>query len=114
MFTWATADDDAVVGLITNTDETFYRREISNFSKWCSDNFLILNTKKTKEMVIDFRHKKQELTPVNIDNCDIETVNEYKYLGTVIDDKLNWNSNTDKVYTKCQQRLFLLRRLRSF
>ena len=44
----------------------------------------------------------------------VERVNEYKYLGTVIDDKLNWNENSKVLYGKANQRLFFLRKLRKF
>ena len=44
----------------------------------------------------------------------VEIVDKYKYLGTVIDNRLNWNSNTTKVYKKANQRLHFLRKLKSF
>ena len=30
------ADDTTVIGLITNEDETAYRKEVENLAKWCS------------------------------------------------------------------------------
>ncbi|KAJ8355377.1 hypothetical protein AAFF_G00059160 [Aldrovandia affinis] len=44
-----------VVGLIKNNDETAYREEIQHLATWCADNNLALNTKKTKELIVDFR-----------------------------------------------------------
>ena len=38
----------------------------------------------------------------------------YKYLGVVLDKKLEWSANTDTVYRKGQSHLIFLRRLRSF
>lgn len=49
------ADDTMIVGLISNSDEANYRKEVSFLTSWCRDNNLHLNVKKTKEMVIDFR-----------------------------------------------------------
>ena len=43
----------------------------------------------------------------------VERVSIYRYLGTLIDDKLTFQQNTDAVYKKCQQRMYLLRKLRS-
>ena len=40
-------------------------------------------------MLIDFRIKKDDLPPVLINNQPVETVETYKYLGTVIDNILN-------------------------
>ena len=38
----------------------------------------------------------------------------FKYLGTLIDNKLSFSDNLDLIYKKSQQRLYLLRKLRSF
>jgi hypothetical protein len=107
------ADDTAMVGLIRGS-ELEYRREIDSFAVWCSVNYLELNIKKTKELVIDFRPRKTAIVPVIINSQPVEIVSEYRYLGTVIDSKLSWNSNTTAIYNKGQQRLYFLRKLRSF
>ena len=41
-------------------------------------------------------------------------MSEYKYLGTIIDEKLSWDENTKKLQSKGNQRLYFLRKLRSF
>ena len=46
-------------------------------------------------------------------NCDF-TCGGIQYLGTTIDSKLTWNSNTAAVYKKGQQRLHFMRRLRKY
>ena len=43
---------------------------------------------------------------------EIERVEEYKYLGTTIDHKLTFKTNGDNIHSKCQQRLFFLRKMR--
>ena len=48
------ADDTTVVGLILKGDEAVYREEVLKLAAWCSDNNLALNTKKTKEIIVDF------------------------------------------------------------
>ena len=55
------ADDDIMVGLITNNDETAYR-EVRDLVVWCQDNHLPLNVIKTKEMIVDYR-KRTEHSP---------------------------------------------------
>ena len=107
------ADDAALAGFILHS-ELEYRENIKQFTLWCKDNFLSLNVKKTKEMIIDFRSKKNKLDPVCINGQEVETVDEYKYLGTIIDNKLSWKPNSHHVHTKAQQRLFYLRKLRAF
>ncbi|TWW71213.1 hypothetical protein D4764_17G0006960 [Takifugu flavidus] len=51
---------------------------------------------------------------MNIQGLDIEIVEEYKYLGVHLNNKLDWTHNTDALYKKGQSRLHLLMRLRSF
>ena len=69
--------------------------------------------KKTKEMVIDFRKKPAHVPDLVIGGVKVERVNEYKYLGTVLDDKLNFTANTDLIHRKCQSRIYCLQKLRS-
>jgi hypothetical protein len=104
------ADDTALVSKCTN-DDIIYRREVEKFVKWCSDNFLELNVKKTKEMIIDFR-KSADHAPLVINNEIVESVEEYKYLGTIIDNKFNFNNNANHVYKKASSRMYFVRQLR--
>ena len=83
------------------------------FSNWCRDNSLDLNVKKTKEMLIDFRKVPTVIPDLFIDGVKVERVTEYKYLGTVLDNKLNLNKNTDFIHKRCQPRIFGLQKLRS-
>lgn len=108
------SDDTAIVACIRNGQESEYRDLIKAFSDWSNENHLLLNTSKTKEMIIDFRRFKPPLQPVNTGGVDIEVVPSYKYLGVYLDNKLDWSLNTDALYKKGQSRLFFLRKLRSF
>ncbi len=51
------ADDTTVIGLIRDNDETAYREEVQHLAAWCTDNNLLLNTSKTKEI------KEARMTP---------------------------------------------------
>ena len=63
------------------------------------DNFLDLNVKKTKQMLIDFRKAPTVITDLFNDDVKVERVTVYKYLGTVLDNKLNFNQ-TLTLFTK--------------
>ena len=91
------ADDTALVGLCTNTD-TQCRAEVDRFVSWCYDNFLNLNVDKTKEMIIDYRRNNNEHNVLEINEKVVQTVQEYNYLGTVIDNKLCFESNVHALY----------------
>ena len=109
------ADDTTVIGLIANVDESEYRDEINKLISWCNDNNLELIVNKTKEMIVDFRRKKPSPpSPLVIDGRTVEIVQHFKFLGSTISSNLKWELNVVSIVKKAQQRLYFLRRLRSF
>ena len=109
------ADDTTVIGLITNSDESEYRDQVNKLISWCSDNNLELNVNKTKEMIVDFRRKKSSPpSRLVIDGRTVEIVQHFKFLGSTISSNLKWELNVVNIVKKAQQRLYFLRRLRSF
>lgn len=57
-------------------------------------------------MCIDFRHVQPSPDITVMDGQAVETVESYTYLGTILDNKLTLEKNTDSIYKKSQQRLF--------
>jgi len=108
------SDDTAVVACVRSGQEKEYKDLVESFYCWTKNNFLLLNTTKTKELVVDFRRSKTPYQLVCIDGGEIESVQICKYLGVVLDNKLEWFANIEAVYRRGQSRLFFLRRLRSF
>ena len=110
------ADDTAILGKLSTNPvrHADYLNCITDFTDWCTANFLELNVSKTKELIFDFRRSQCPVQPVTIGTDTVEIVNEYKYLGTIIDNQLNWSSNIRQLYSKCQQRLYFLRKLNEF
>ena len=73
-----------------------------------------MNVPKTKEMTIDFRKNSIDPDPIIIENEQVEKVDVFKYLGSFIDNKLNWAENTKQFLSKLNSRLYCLRKLGSF
>ena len=107
-------DDTVIQSLISSKNENVYRESINSFVQWCEEHFLLLNVKKTKELIIDFRIKKSLLCPLLVKNEEVEQVETYKYLGVTIDEKVNWNAHAKTVLKKLNSRLYFLRKLNSF
>lgn len=106
------ADDTTIVGLISNRDETAYRDEVCKLTRWCTENNLTLNIKKTKELIIDFRQHSEDLSPLTIRGEVVERVSSFKFLGVHISENLTWTVNTNAlVKKKAQLRLCFLRTL---
>ena len=101
------ADDTTLVGFVSDSDESEYRHEVSSLVSWCDTNNLQLNASKTREMIVDFRKRKNPLAPIIVNGDSIERVDCFKFLGTIISSDLAWENNTDAVVKKAQQRLFL-------
>ena len=107
------ADDTVILGKLKVSD-TEYKSEINKFTLWCQNNFLELNVSKTKELVFDFRKKTQNHLPVLIGGKQVEKVDDYKYLGVFLDTNLNFQKHVLTTLSKCQQRMYFLRKLREF
>ncbi len=65
-------------------------------------------------MHIDFRCNQSDIKRTTIKDQEVEVVESYKYLGCVIDNKLNFYVNVEKMCKRGQQRLYCLRRLAKF
>ena len=87
---------------------------LDNFISWSKDSYLHLNNSKTQEMCIDFYAQSPTTAPTLINGSALEVVRQYKYLGTALDDKLNFDTNTDYICKKTNQILFFLRKLKEF
>ena len=104
-----------LVTMLLNEDSlATYFSHVSLLNEWCEESFLEINVGKTKQLVLDVRKTKKLFVPVKVNNEPVEVVSKFKYLGTLIDNKLSFSDNSDLIYKKSQQRLYLLRKLRSF
>ncbi|TWW56974.1 RNA-directed DNA polymerase from mobile element jockey [Takifugu flavidus] len=106
------ADDTTVIGLIKDNDESSYREEVDRLATWCHNNNLLLNTNKTKELVLDFRRKTDIHPPIHINGAAVERVSSFKFLGVHLSQDLTWTTNCSSLVKKAHQRLFFLRTLK--
>jgi hypothetical protein len=109
------ADDTVIAGLVTkNQDNSFFTSNIDNFVDWCDSYHLHLNVKKTKELIIDFGRKNTVFNDISINGENVQRVDCYRYLGTIIDNKLSWTENIDALCAKSKKRIYFLRKLNEF
>ena len=73
------------------------QRYIEEISDWTDRNKMVLNVKKTKNMIINFTDKYQFTTDLRLKGQSLEIVKEHNLLGTWITDNLKWDLNTDKI-----------------
>ena len=82
--------------------------------KWTDNKKMILNQKKTKQMIFNYTHKHQFTTRMSMKNENLEIVKEAKLLGVIISDDLKWNQNTNYLIKKAYKRMELLRKASHF
>ena len=74
------------------------------------------NKQQTKSMLFATQQKlgrSNERLQVYIKNDLLENVDRFKYLGIWLDPSLTWSANTDKLVSKVNKRVELLRRVRN-
>ena len=67
----------------------------------------------TKEMIVDTRRRRHTDRAIEIHDEKVEIVHSYKYLGTIFEDTLKWDLNTEVITKKGHQRLHLLQKRKS-
>lgn len=100
-----------------DTVNTLLQEETNNVVKWCTENKMVLNTEKTKVMLLATKQKLRNAPPalqVEVQNTLIETVSEDKVLGVIIDNNLSWKSQVQKVRKTVLFKLSILRRIRKY
>ena len=112
------ADDTAIFvkGKSVSNINDIMNTEISKVAKWLNKNFLTLNVKKTKGMLLCNSQKmtrRDTDLEVYINNSLIDNVGKFKYLGVWLDPALTWNEQIDKISKTVSKRNGLLRRLRN-
>ena len=108
------ADDSALLSLLFGSQQD-HVPALLDFVEWCDDSYLKFYVSKTKKIVIEISENTVKVLKKNtIHDQEVEIVTKYKYLGTVFDNKLRWDDNTEVIVKKCQQRLYFLRKLNLF
>ena len=95
------ADDSALLSLLQGYEQ-YHGPALTEFVYWCDNSYLNLNVTKTKEMIVDFRRQEHSPGKTIIHNNEVEIVSKYKYLGTIFDDTLKWDDNTEEIVKKGQ------------
>ena len=71
---------------------------------WCSQHGMTLNTTKTKHMLITLRDKIQLDEPVLINREEIQRVQQFKLLGVILDEHLNFHAHIDSIIERSQMK----------
>ena len=75
---------------------------------------MILNQKKTKNIIFNFTKNHKFTTRLNVNDENIEAVQEVKLLGTIVTHDLKWERNTAAIVKKAWRRMQLLHNVAKF
>ena len=78
--------------------------DMCSISNWCKANKMVMNTNKTKTMLIGSQQRLPTLNDVEklsveVNGCVLANVELEKLLGVYIDPRLSWNTHIDHVYS---------------
>ena len=90
---------------------------LHKLSEWCKENGMLINTTKTKAMLITTPQKRIDLNnnnlQLNYNNEELSVVANDKILGVLIDNNLTWTNHIDVLTKKIVSNLWLLSRIRN-
>jgi hypothetical protein len=112
------ADDTTLVTSIkssikNNACQLKLNKELKEINNWLKSNKLSLNIKKTKCMTFHTPQKKITLPKLFIDNINLEFVNEFNFLGLILDKHLTWKSHIDMIAKKISKTIGIMYKLRN-
>ena len=107
------ADDSTTTYRSDNLNNclTVMKNECNKVLDWLLANKLIINLNKTFLMVFTNRKRQAEIS-ININNHTIKEINECKFLGVMLDNKLSWKSHITHISNKISKSVAILRYLK--
>ena len=109
------ADDTLILCKSENVHEVTAKAKeaLGKIMYWCEVNKLSINYKKTKYMIV--KHTKIPAEPsLSVGSVKISTVQQYEYLGMLLDDKLSMNEYADVMWKKVNSKVGILAKIRRF
>ena len=113
--------DDTTLYISGETLEIIQRNlqvALDCLAKWCKCNGMVINTTKTKVMLITTHQKRASLIngqlSLQLNDNELNMITNDKVLGIIIDHNLTWSQHVDKVCKKITTNLWLLARIKEF
>ena len=113
------ADDSTLLVTANNYKSLFEKAncDLGNLYDWLCLNKLTVNEIKTKYMIFTLSNKCQPVPSsleLNLNGTQVESVENYKFLGLHINDKLNWKNHMQELLSKIRRNLSVVRKVAYF
>lgn len=79
--------------------------------KWCKENSMLLNAKKSVVMPLRPRNLQEQVQPIRLEDTLLQIVNNFKILGVIVDERLTFEQHISYVLGKVNSRIYILRKL---
>ena len=105
-------------GVSVKKIENTLSKDIQVFEKWCYNNKLKVNIKKSKSLLICTKQRRLKLgnpeLKLKLNNEHVECVKEHTILGLVVDNDLTWSSHINLLCRKLSTIIGLLWRIKDY
>ena len=115
LFSLLYADDTNMFVTVKNIENLIFlmNTELKKIVIWLNANKLSLNVKKTHFIISSFSNKRIVNTnDIVIDNQPVSRVSHTKFLGVIIDEKLNWSEHVNNLKIKLAKGSGIIRKCR--
>ena len=96
-----------------NSLQEIFNNELQLITKWLNTNKLLINVSKTNFMVFTKKKCNIDAISINMCNSEIKHVSSLKFLGVIVDNKLNWSNHINLICNKLSKNIGVLYRLKS-
>ena len=90
------------------------REHLKSIAEWTKQSQMLLNQSKSKLMLFNFTRDFKCSTRLELENEVLETIDDTKLLGIMINNTLNWDTNTAFIVKRANARMRLLHKLVEF
>lgn len=114
------ADDTTLseIGKTKTVLENNLQDALNRLQVWCKENSMIINTEKTKALLVTTQQKRARLDSdklnVFYDNMSLKMTSQDKILGVFVDNNLTWSTHIKHISKKVNSYLWLLRKIKSY
>ena len=87
-------------------------KQLKDTKLYADNNNMRINFSKTKLMLFNPCRNKDFLPSMDFDGIPVELVEQTKLLGLIISSDLSWDANTDYIVSRCNSKLWMIRRVK--
>ena len=106
-------DDVSIASVSSDPNNVNLQNALGVLDVWCNTNGMLINTDKTKEMIVYFgrNYSDRDLKVLTCGGKHIERVDVFKLLGVIISSDLTWKAHVSFIISKACKRLFIIYQL---